>query len=57
MQVGNLELTEGASIKNLTIPSGTSFPANGNLGELFILLPSKVLHIHNGEEWAIIRSW
>jgi len=35
MQTGNLTLTEGAEIKNLTVPRGGSFPSNPNEGELF----------------------
>ena len=30
-----MELAEGAVIKNLTVPSGTTWPDNPNIGELF----------------------
>lgn len=32
---GNVTLSEGSDLKNLTIDHGSSFPANGNVGELF----------------------
>ncbi len=35
MKTSNLTVSEGSHINNLTIPSGTAFPTNGNTGELF----------------------
>lgn len=34
---GNISVMEGGKIINLTLPSGTAFPANENEAELFIL--------------------
>lgn len=34
---GNLTVAEGGKIVNLTLPSGTAFPANENEGEMFVL--------------------
>lgn len=56
MKVGNLQMEEGAKITNLTAPSGTSFPDNGNLAELFVLLPAKVLYMHDGTSWTQVAT-
>lgn len=54
---GNLVIAEGGIVKNLTLPSGTDFPANANLAEKFTLTadidvdhPAGEYH-HDGVAW------
>lgn len=48
-----MELAEGAVIKNLTVPSGTSWPDNPGIGELFFLIDgdNEGLYHHDGVTW------
>jgi hypothetical protein len=54
---GNLILVEGGVIENLTLPSGGTFPANSNLGELYTLSESELegmadgFYHHDGTAW------
>lgn len=60
---GDLVIVEGGKVVNLTLPDGTTFPANGNLGELFSLHghsdqttnPDGLYH-HNGTAWKNIAT-
>ena len=45
---GNLILVEGGVVENLTLPSGADFPANGSLGELFILSATELENMADG---------
>jgi len=55
---GNITLSEGGVINNLTLPNGTAFPANGNLGQKFYLTEPidgntpKGEYSHNGTTWV-----
>lgn len=59
---GNITLGEGGKINNLTLPHGTSFPANGNLGEKFFLSTGidadtpKGEYEHDGTAWKHIPT-
>jgi len=58
---GDLVIVEGGVIKNLTLPSDSVFPANGNRGELFSVhghtdatnYPDGLYH-HDGTAWRNI---
>lgn len=55
MKTSNLTVSEGSHINNLTIPSGTAFPTNGNTGELFYLTTGAVgVYCHNGSQWNLL---
>lgn len=54
---GNITLSEGGVVTNLTLPSGTAFPANGNLAEKFTLTEALDAdhpageYTHDGTTW------
>ncbi len=55
MKTSNLTVSEGSHINNLTIPSGNTFPTNGNTGELFYLTTGAVgVYCHNGSQWNLL---
>ena len=56
MQNFGLEVAEGSDITNLTMPSGTSFPANDNVGELFYRTDLDKLYIRNNTTWEDVTS-
>lgn len=62
MLADGLVLTEGTAIKNCTIDSGPSFPAQGNLAELFYKTDNVDLqgpigvYVHNGTNWVQIPT-
>ena len=60
---GDLVIVEGGVVKNLTLPSDSTFPSNGSRGELFSVhghadsttYPDGLYH-HNGTAWDNIAS-
>ena len=46
-----IELVDGSSIQNLTVPSGTDYPSNPDFGELFYFL-GQGLEIFDGTAWS-----
>lgn len=52
MYFDGINLAEGSVVSNLTVASGTDFPAGANLGELFYLTAGSVgLYIYDGSNW------
>ena len=53
MFIDQITLAEGAVLENLTVASGTLFPANANSGELFFRtdIEGGVLYIYAGGQW------
>jgi len=56
MQNFGLQIAEGSEITNLTVPSGTSFPANDNVGEMFYRTDLDTMYVRNNTEWAVSGS-
>lgn len=58
MKIYGITLTEGSNIENFTTNSGTSFPANGNDGEIFYLTSGDIgFYAHAQGNWyKIITS-
>ena len=54
MKTYGMENAEGSEIINLTVPTGTSFPANPNAGELFFRTDSTTLNVHDGSVWGAL---
>lgn len=52
---GNVTLSEGSDIKNLTVPNGPVFPENPNAGELFYL-DGVGLSCHDGANWVRLQK-
>jgi hypothetical protein len=52
---GDISLSEGSDFKNLTVDSGSSFPANPTQGELFYNTTSG-LCVYNGSAWVAAAS-
>lgn len=50
----NISVSEGTVIKNLTAPTGTSFPDNANIGELFYRTDTHKLHVCTSEGSPIV---
>lgn len=46
-----VSLAEGATIKNATVDSGTSFPTDPTTGELFFRTDSDKLFVYDGATW------
>ena len=53
MENFGLEVAQGSEIVNLTIPTGTAFPANDNVGELFYRTDEDTLYVRNNTGWAV----
>ena len=53
MLFDGIKLVEGSEVQNLVVDSGTAFPANPDVGELFYRTDalSEGLYTHNGTEW------
>ena len=51
-----IQMLEGSTLDNLTIASGTSFPSNASVGEMFFRTDLQKLHIHNGTVWNAIAE-
>ena len=54
MENFGLTIAEGSEITNLTVPSGTAFPANDNVGEMFYRTDEDVLYVRNNTEWEAV---
>ena len=52
MENFGLQIAEGSEITNLTIPTGTSFPANDNVGEMFYRTDEDKLYVRNNTGWG-----
>ena len=48
----NITIIEGAKITNATIASGTTFPLNATIGELFFNTTDTTLYVYNGANWV-----
>lgn len=55
MKYHGIELVEGSDVRNLTVPSGGSFPANPNAGELFYRSDLNLLYIYT-DSWGLITG-
>jgi hypothetical protein len=47
MLIDGLNVVEGSVVSNLTVASGTSFPANATAGELYFRTDLNALHVYN----------
>lgn len=56
MLYDGVQLIEGSQFTNLTVASGTSFPSNPSLGELFYRSDNDALHVYNGSAWDEVGS-
>jgi len=56
MQNFGLEIAEGSEIVNITVPTGTSFPANDNVGEMFYRTDEDALYVRNNTTWEVVTS-
>ena len=56
MLIDSLKLMEGSTITNPVIASGTAFPDNPNVGEVFFRTDEDKTYIHNGTTWNQIGS-
>ena len=52
MKTYGIELAEGSDISNLTVDSGTSFPAEPSVGEMFYVT-GVGLHLYDGQKWVL----
>jgi hypothetical protein len=46
-----LDIAEGSEVVNLTIPSGTAFPSNDNVGELFFRTDTNTFNVRKNSTW------
>lgn len=51
-----IQVAEGSVITNITIPSGTSFPANDNVGEMFYRTDTDQLYIRDNTTWEAVTT-
>ena len=56
MLFDSIQITEGASIMNLTVASGSSLPTTPNEGEVFFHTGDNLLYIYTGSEWDSIQT-
>lgn len=56
MLMDGISLLEGTKVVNLTVDSGTSFPASPNAAELFYRTDNTTLYYYNGSSWIAISS-
>ena len=54
MLIDSIRMMEGSTITNPVIASGTAFPDNPNVGEVFFRTDSNKTFIHNGTTWTEI---
>ena len=53
MYFDGINLAEGSVVTNLTVASGSSFPASSSIGELFYLTGANAgLYLYNGSQWV-----
>jgi hypothetical protein len=51
-----IDIAEGSTIINITVPSGTIFPANDNVGEFFFKTDEDLLYIRNNSTWIALST-
>lgn len=51
-----LSLSEGSELTNITVPSGTAFPTNDNVGELFFRTDQNTLYIRDNTTWVTVKD-
>lgn len=56
MEHYGLSIAEGSEITNLTVPVGTTFPTNDNVGELFFRTDVNVLYVRDNTTWVDASS-
>lgn len=58
MKIYGVNLAEGSEIVNLTVATGSAFPSNANIGELFFRTdsPNVGLYIHDGSAWSEVLT-
>lgn len=60
MRIDSIQLTEGSNISNLTVASGTSFPASPNSAELFFRTDSNItvrgMYVYINGSWDRLAS-
>lgn len=52
MKIDSIQLSEGSTLTNLVVDSGTSFPSNPDLGELFYKTDDDRLYAYTGSAWT-----
>ena len=55
MLFDGIRLAEGSSVSNMTIDSGTAFPADASLGELFYRTDENRMYMFNSTKWKMVR--
>lgn len=48
----SIDLIEGSSIRNLVVESGSSFPTNPTVGEMFYYTVDSLMYVSNGVNWT-----
>jgi hypothetical protein len=60
MRIDGIQLVEGSNVSNLTVSSGTSFPALANIGEMFFETSSEPalqgLYLYTGVVWTRLST-
>ena len=57
MKFYGVNVAEGSNITNAVLPSGSSFPANPNIGELFYKTGAAPgLYVYGGASWQLTAS-
>lgn len=59
MKIYGPQIAEQSSITNLTVPNGTVFPEQPNVGELIYKIGADCvpgLYIHNGGTWSLVSD-
>lgn len=54
MLIDSINLIEGSDVKNLILPSGTSFPQNPNPGELFFYTTDSTVYLYQTTSWVAL---
>lgn len=56
MLIDSINLLEGSDVKNLILPSGTSFPQNPNPGELFFKTTDTTVYVYQTNSWVALGT-
>lgn len=56
MLIDSINLLEGSDVKNLVLPSGTSFPQNPNPGELFFNTTDITVYVYQTDSWVALGA-